>query len=722
MIFNRLFYLVTLFAFFQNTLSAQSIAVARAQPLGSTITVRGLVTNGVELGTIRYLQDGTAGIAAFPGTGSVTGFDTSVFPGDSIEVTGTLVSYHQLLEISPITAFSVISSGHPLPKPKAISLVEISDAYQSQLLEFECISFANAGGIFSSGGTFSISDSEGASAKVSLRSGHPMLGSSIPVGPIRITAILSTFDGFLLLPSSTDDLATETCLYFLQKPMQTDIATSGFKLHWETSLPTNCTLHLGTNPNPNTLMSVTGYSGDHTYLFANLSPGTIYWVQVEAEHNGGSIFSEPIPLVTRSNSSGETRAFFNQGIDPAFLNGFVVAGETKEAVLFETIERIDSAKQTIDVAVYNNNRSDITNALKAAHARGVRVRYVASLSASNTALNPAPAFPVLYGNTVTIMHNKFMVVDVDLPDKSWVMGGSMNWTSQNINTDFNNTLFIQDQSLARAYTLEFEEMWGSGNLLPDTTKSRFGPAKQDNTPHQFNVGGNLVESYFSPSDHTTSHIETVLRSAQSELLFGAFSFTKNELGDALVDVHNFGVPMRGIIENINDSGAEYQQLLDNGVNVRHHYQSGDFHHKYGVVDAIDWTSDPTVVTGSHNWSTAAETNNDENTLILHDPVLATLYKAEFERRWEEFPTSVQTIQDQTFEVFPNPTTGWLELRGLPKTSGTIQVKNTLGQVLLSKNEVFGNQSRLNVSGLNPGQYFVTFISAHAIASVSFQKI
>jgi phosphatidylserine/phosphatidylglycerophosphate/cardiolipin synthase-like enzyme len=722
MIFNRLFYVFALFALFQNTLSAQSIAIARAQPVGSTVTVRGIVSNGAELGKIRYLQDGTAGIAAFPGTGSVSGFDTAVFPGDSIEVTGTLVSYHELLEISPINAFSIISSGNPMPKPKAISLSELSDAYESQLLEFECISFSSAGGTFNNGGSYSISNSEGASAKVYLRSGHPMLGSSIPVGPIRLTAILSAYDDFQLLPSSPANFTTETCLYFLQKPVQSDIATTGFKIDWETSLPTNCILHLGTDPNPNIPLPVPGNTSAHTYPLTNLLPGTIYWVQVEAEHNGSSIYSEPVPFVTRSSSSGEVRAFFNKGIDPAFLNGFAVAGETKEAVLFETIERIDSAKQTIDVAIYNNNRSDITNALKAAHARGVRVRYIASLATSNTALNPAPAFPVLYGNTVTIMHNKFMVVDADLPDYAWVMGGSLNWTNQNVNTDFNNTLFIQDQSLARAYELEFEEMWGSDLLLPDTSKSRFGSAKRDNTPHQFIVGGNLVESYFSPTDRTTHQIETALRSAQSEALFGAFSFTKNELGNALVDVHSSGVPMRGIIENINDNGAEFQHLLDNGVNVRHHNLSGDFHHKYGVVDAIDWTSDPTVITGSHNWSVAAETENDENTLILHDPILATLYKAEFEKRWGEFPSSVQTLGKSVMEVFPNPTTGWLELRGLPETSGTILVKNTLGQVLISENQEFKNQSRLNVSGMNPGQYFVTFISAHAVASVSFQKI
>ena len=61
-------------------------------------------------------------------------------------------------------------------------------------------------------------------------------------------------------------------------------------------------------------------------------------------------------------------------------------------------------------------------------------------------------------------------------------------------------IFIQDEAIAKAYTLEFEEMWGGV----------FGTNKLDNTPHKFMTDGKLVEVYFSPSDQTTSHIlETI---------------------------------------------------------------------------------------------------------------------------------------------------------------------------------------------------------------------
>jgi hypothetical protein len=71
---------------------------------------------------------------------------------------------------------------------------------------------------------------------------------------------------------------------------------------------------------------------------------------------------------------------------------------------------------------------------------------------------------------------------------------------------------------------------------------------------------------------------------------------------------------------------------------------------------------------------------------------------------------------------PNPTSDFLELRELPDSEGIVLVKNTLGQVLFS--EPLGGRGalRLNVVGCLPGQYFVTFIGPHGLATLPFQKI
>jgi hypothetical protein len=59
------------------------------------------------------------------------------------------------------------------------------------------------------------------------------------------------------------------------------------------------------------------------------------------------------------------------------------------------------------------------------------------------------------------------------------------------------------------------------------------------------------------------------------------------------------------------------------------------HHKYMIVDVNNPSLDPLVVTGSHNWSFAADGSNDENTLILHDQGIANMYLQEFAERYHE---------------------------------------------------------------------------------------
>jgi len=230
------------------------------------------------------------------------------------------------------------------------------------------------------------------------------------------------------------------------------------------------------------------------------------------------------------------------------------------------------------------------------------------------------------------------------------MGGSTNWTNPtNLFNDYNNIIFIQDKSIAQAYTAEFNEMWGGV----------FGSNKEDNTPHLFNVNGTIMEVYFSPSDQTTSKILKFIEDVNYTLEFGLLSFTRDDLGNSVINKDNeFGVNVRGIIEQQNVTGSEYNNLINNGVNVQTHMGiPNQFHHKYAIADVGVSASNPSVLTGSHNWSTNAESNSDENTIIIHDHAIANIYLQEFEERWNELATSVNELSDVKIEVFPNPSDG-----------------------------------------------------------------
>ena len=328
------------------------------------------------------------------------------------------------------------------------------------------------------------------------------------------------------------------------------------------------------------------------------------------------------------------------------------------------VKYIDLAQNSIDVSVYNNNNLNIVNALNDAHNRGVQVRYITHLTTMNASLSHLDdSIPVLRGNDEGLMHNKFIVVDKDDSLNSWILTGSTNWTPENLFTDYNNAIFIQDQSLAKAFTIEFEEMWGSNGSLPDTANSKFGSEKEDNTPHEFVVNGINIECYFSPSDLVTSKIDDALETADSDISFALLSFTRDELGSEILYRHNNGVEVKGIIESEFDMGTEYTYLKDNGVAVESHISiPKQIHHKYAIIDALNETSDPIVVTGSHNWSTSAEVRNDENTLIIHDYNVASTYYEEFMQRYNETITyDIDELDVNLSKVYPNPMSGFINI-------------------------------------------------------------
>ncbi|MEQ1745869.1 MAG: phospholipase D-like domain-containing protein [Saprospiraceae bacterium] len=508
------------------------------------------------------------------------------------------------------------------------------------------------------------------------------------------------------------------------QPEQSEIKTDGFRITWKTSIPTSATVFYGAEPNTlSASKTVADNLNEHSVVLSGLSSGTVYWVRVMSVLGSDTVFSATKPFATQALSSGQIKVFFNQGYDLSAAGGLAPAGDSYEAVLQETLNRINAAQATLDVAMYNTNRSDLVNAVKAAHNRGVRVRYIAAKATSNTALATPPAFPVLYGNDSALMHNKFLVIDADLPDQAWVMSGSMNWTGTNMTDDCNNTVFVQDQSLARAYELEFDEMWGAHAAIPNPVASRFGSYKTDNTPHNFLIGGRQVSCYFSPTDQVTRRIEEAIRTADHQASFALFSFTKNELGSAMLAEHNEGTWVSGIIENINDSGTEYTWLRSNGVPVQAHPASPLLHHKYVVLDAGRPESEPTVVTGSHNWSQNAESNNDENTLIFRDAEMAALFQAEFERRWAEISTATVALPGQVFEVFPNPVRDRLIVCADGQTgSATIEVRDAAGRLLFVLTGALPTLDIQWPAGIPAGQYLITITTQRGAGTVSIQAL
>jgi phosphatidylserine/phosphatidylglycerophosphate/cardiolipin synthase-like enzyme len=395
-----------------------------------------------------------------------------------------------------------------------------------------------------------------------------------------------------------------------------------------------------------------------TYIsVSGLEPATLVKLCVEyPDHE--KLKTEEIILMTASQSTGEIKVYFNNSVDTTFRkNNHKPDGTTFSEVQTALRNLIRNAVSSIDYAVYNTSEIFIVNELIDAFNRGVRVRIVTDDETSNNGWSAGVPFPIVKGNIgAGLMHNKFIIVDPHLQDGSWVVTGAMNFTSNQMRRDPNHLIFIQDQALAKAYMIEFEEMWGSDTAVPNLSQARFGSQKIKNTPTNFVINNIPVELYFSPTDQTTSQIAKTLEMVSEEQLLALMIFTNWELRDKVVFNANRNIGTRWIVDDSNNSSNVINAVRAAKGEVFVHTHPDIFHHKYAILD--ENTMNARLITGSHNWTFSAETVNDENTLIIYDAGLANIFRQEFEARWKELRSS--SGSDITFEgnrIFPNPTHG-----------------------------------------------------------------
>ena len=644
----------------QLKLYTQDIATARSEGEGAIVTVSGIVTNGDELGSpIRYIEDASAALAIYDPE-----IMASVNRGDSITVTGELIDYNGLLEIQPVNNLLNHGNGYSIV-PQIITPNQIGENTESELISIENVMFENAGQVFSVG-THNFS-SEGQSGIIYIKSGCSLENTLIPSCPVKMTAISSQysftgFDGYQLLVRDENDFEYSGDICFSSAVTQSNITTSSFDVNWNTNIESFSNISYGLTPELE-LGEINDLDNqaslEHSISLENLEAGTIYYVQAFSNTQEEIGYSALYAFATQSTSSGKIRLCFNNSVDTSVAT--IENAQFSGVYTNDSIKSyIDKAMNSLDIAVYNHSDAMITSAINDAYERGVRVRYITCESTATMALGSLNSnIPVLERpEEMGIMHNKFIIIDADIADSSWVLSGSTNWTSEQIFNDPNHIIMVQDQSVARAYELEFNEMWGSDGNEPDTNNSKFGNDKSNNTPHHFIVNGNEFEVYFSPSDNTTLNISNALKSADEEINFALLVFTNNQLGNTIVEKQNEGVNVSGIIEQINTQGSEYEYLLDEGVNVMSHQGFGDsFHHKYCIIDHANTDSDPLVITGSHNWSGVAETNNDENTMIIHDANIVNQFYQEFQARVNELENQVEASYNCVGEACIDPMDG-----------------------------------------------------------------
>lgn len=365
-------------------------------------------------------------------------------------------------------------------------------------------------------------------------------------------------------------------------------------------------------------------------------------------------------------------------------------GESDHSVAFEgnesndrfdmiqpLVKLIDSAKFSVDLVAYDLQNMRVGHALANAARRGIKVRVITdiihrnhsprftqpmwdtlrkagiiSFDDSGTIYWPDGSIeelPSRLPNSGANMHHKFAVIDAHSgnPNDIILWTGTMNITYTGPwNT--NATLIIKDSGVAGAYLEEFNQMWGCDCKEPNPKKAKFHKDKDNVSQNIHWVNDTKVEVYFGPqnrqkskpsiSKRVTELIETY---AEHDARFLAFAISANiPISQALLDrsgrgeIYLFGVIDPAFYARYRKNGDIWAQpearfgkrLILPGKEVR------KLHSKTLLLDVEHPYPDQhtaVTITGSYNFSKAAEEANDENILIIYDNLIANQYYQDF---------------------------------------------------------------------------------------------
>lgn len=137
-----------------------------------------------------------------------------------------------------------------------------------------------------------------------------------------------------------------------------------------------------------------------------------------------------------------------------------------------------------------------------------------------------------------------------------------------------------------------------------------------------------INACFTPDQDCAGLIVQAVNTAASSLHVMAYSFTSTEIAQALMNAKRRGVDVRVLIDRsqLHAPHSQLKALTNAGVPVLVDQVPGIAHNKILVIDGVS------VVTGSFNWSTAAQARNAENVIWIKDPQTAEIYLQNWRRR------------------------------------------------------------------------------------------
>lgn len=141
----------------------------------------------------------------------------------------------------------------------------------------------------------------------------------------------------------------------------------------------------------------------------------------------------------------------------------------------------------------------------------------------------------------------------------------------------------------------------------------------------------MPEVCFTPNEHCADKAINAIDRAKKQVLVQAYGFTNMSIAKSLMMAKSRGVDVEVLLDksNLHDKHSVYFYLMAQHIPVKIDYKPAIAHNKVIVID------DNVVITGSYNYTNAAENKNAENLLIIHNKQLTAKYLANWKEREEQ---------------------------------------------------------------------------------------
>lgn len=171
-------------------------------------------------------------------------------------------------------------------------------------------------------------------------------------------------------------------------------------------------------------------------------------------------------------------------------------------------------------------------------------------------------------------------------------------------------------------------------ITSNLTNTRATTVTVVTTSTTFLSGTGQTEICFTPKGGCADKLITLIDQSKQSIHILMYTFTNSEITKALIRAKSKAVDIKVVLDEQQSTvqGSQFTALKTAGISVKIDKRGGLMHNKVAIIDQT------TVISGSYNWSDAAENTNRENMIIMRNSNLASTYESNFQSIWNAIST------------------------------------------------------------------------------------